>query len=99
MVFVAAQMGLEAADFTDDDDPWATILALGVPLLVGLVVARWWAVALSLTPLLLYAIDPTITGELAPWFWLAVSIAVNAACLALGITVGRLARRLRWRST
>lgn len=94
VAFVVAEVGLVAAELTDDDDPWATILALGVPIVVGFALNRWWAVALSLTPVFMYAIDSDITGELE-WLGLVIWIFFNAGCLALGIALRRAAGRIR----
>lgn len=94
-LFVIGEAALVAADFSAEDDPWATILSLGLPVVVGMLIGKWWALAVAATPLLLYAIDPDVVGDLTPWFALSASILINAGCLALGVASRRSLQKAR----
>ena len=94
-LFVVGEAAIVAADFSAEDDPWATILILALPLVVGMLIGRWWALAVAVTPLLLYAKDPDVVGDLAPWYALTGSILVNVGCLALGVAARHGVERVR----
>jgi len=96
VAFVAGEVLLLLATGGIEEEPWATVLLVAVPLVVGLLIGRWWAVALSLISGPLYLIDfhsrEPGGDELAAWFVIALFTAINAAPLALGVGTNRFAR-------
>ena len=93
IAYVAAEVALLTADPGSEDDPWASILALAVPLAAGLLIGRWWALALSLVDVPAYAIDPSMASDLAPWFVLTAGTLLNAIAIAFGVGLHRLTKR------
>ena len=82
-------------DFGPEDDPGVSIAALGIPALAGFLIGRWWAVALSLAPVVLFVVDPDEAGDLSLGVVIWVSVLLTAIALAIGVGVRRAGERER----
>ncbi len=96
-VFVAVVVALAITDarFGPEDDPWVTLGAVGLPLVVGLAIGRSWALLLAFCALLYYAINQD-TGELAAWWAITALMTMLAVPLGIGVLIRQLGERL-WR--
>lgn len=91
VLFLLSSLGLAALDLSADDEALAWVLVTLPPFLVGALIGRWWALALSLSPVLFYVVDRD-TGELAAWFSITFGVLFYLALIAAGVGAGRAVR-------
>ncbi len=75
--------------------PWLFLFGVFlVPLGAGALIGRWWALALTPTPIVLYGLGVLDPGDTAAWFFLVVLTVLVAFLLAAGVGARKLASRV-----
>lgn len=91
-VAVAFAVATLAPDwYFEPDEEWLAAATLLIPFVAGLLIGRWWALAL-VPPLMVAWVLIDGTGELSTGFVIAASVIIEGGAMLLGIVLHRVVR-------
>jgi hypothetical protein len=91
-LFIGANYALLSGDYSADDDLLVISLIVGIGVMFGLLIGRWWALLLPLAWLPLNLLEQGSESELSTFGVVILTLGITAPLQAVGLAAGVLIR-------